>query len=55
MALRSGVITGHRAHLWAGAGIVAGSDPDRELAETEVKLRAMLGALGITDAEASSR
>ena len=43
------MVAGHRAHLWAGAGIVAGSDPDRELAETEVKLRAMLGALGITD------
>ncbi len=49
VALRSGVIAGHRAHLWAGAGIVAGSDPDRELAETEVKLRAMLGALGILE------
>jgi len=47
VAIRSGVLAGNRAHLWAGAGIVAGSDPDRELAETEVKLRAMLGALGI--------
>src|SRR5262249_28279536 len=46
VALRSGVIAGNRAHLWAGAGIVAGSGPDRELAETELKLRAMLGALG---------
>ncbi|MDX2087232.1 MAG: isochorismate synthase [Kofleriaceae bacterium] len=48
VALRSGVIEGDRAHLWAGAGIVAGSDPDRELAETEIKLRAMLGALGVS-------
>ena len=47
VALRSGMITGNRAQLWAGAGIVAGSDPDRELAETEIKLRAMLGALGV--------
>ncbi len=47
VALRSGVIAGNRGYLWAGAGIVAGSDPDRELAETEVKLRAMLGALGV--------
>jgi isochorismate synthase len=46
VAIRSGVIDGARAHLWAGAGIVAGSDPDRELAETDLKLRAMLGALG---------
>jgi menaquinone-specific isochorismate synthase len=48
VAIRSGVLAGNRAHLWAGAGIVAGSDPDRELAETELKLRAMLGALGVT-------
>ena len=48
VALRSGVISGNRAQLWAGAGIVAGSDPERELAETEIKLRAMLGALGVT-------
>ena len=47
VAIRSGVLAGNRAHLWAGAGIVAGSDPDRELAETDAKLRAMLGALGI--------
>ena len=47
VAIRSGVIVGDRAHLWAGAGIVAGSDPDRELAETELKFRAMLGALGV--------
>jgi menaquinone-specific isochorismate synthase len=50
VAIRSGVIAGERAHLWAGAGIVAGSDPDRELAETDLKLRAMLGALGVTEA-----
>ena len=50
VAIRSGVLTGNRAHLWGGAGIVAGSDPDRELAETELKLRAMLGALGVNEA-----
>lgn len=48
VAIRSGVLAGNRAHLWAGAGIVAGSDPDRELDETELKLRALLGALGAT-------
>jgi len=47
VALRSGVVTGKHIHLWAGAGIVAGSDPEQELAETELKLRAMLGALGV--------
>ena len=46
VAIRSAVLAGDRAHLWAGAGIVAGSDPARELAETEIKLRTMLGALG---------
>jgi menaquinone-specific isochorismate synthase len=46
VAIRSGVLAGNRAHLWTGAGIVAGSDPERELAETESKLRAMLDALG---------
>ena len=47
VAIRSGVVEGERAHLYAGSGIVAGSDPDRELAETDVKLSAMLGALGV--------
>jgi menaquinone-specific isochorismate synthase len=48
VAIRSGLLAGERAHLWAGAGIVAGSDPERELAETDLKLRAMLGALGVS-------
>ncbi len=52
VAIRSGVLAGNRIQLWAGAGIVAGSDPDRELAETELKLRAMLGALGAGPAHA---
>lgn len=47
VAIRSGVIDGEHAYLYAGSGIVAGSDPDRELAETDVKLRPMLGALGV--------
>lgn len=50
VAIRSGVFAGNRGYLWAGAGIVAGSDPDRELAETELKLRALLGALGVAPA-----
>jgi len=48
VAIRSGLLAGARAHLWAGAGIVAGSDPNRELAETDMKLRAMLSALGVS-------
>ena len=46
VALRSGVIRGRTAQLYAGGGIVAGSDPDAELAETRLKLRTMLAALG---------
>ncbi|MEU4556998.1 isochorismate synthase [Actinoplanes sp. NPDC023936] len=35
--------------VYAGAGIVAGSDPQAELAETTAKLGTMLTALGVTD------
>jgi isochorismate synthase len=51
VALRSAVAAGDRVHLWAGAGIVAGSEPEAELHETELKLRAMRRILG--DGEAS--
>jgi menaquinone-specific isochorismate synthase len=43
--LRCARICGQRAELYAGAGIVAGSDPGTEWEETEAKLRAMLTAL----------
>jgi menaquinone-specific isochorismate synthase len=45
VALRCATLDGDRAHLIAGAGIVPGSDPDAEWAETEHKLRAMLEVL----------
>ena len=45
VALRSALLDGDRAWLWAGAGIVRDSDADAELAETEVKLRTMMDAL----------
>ena len=45
VALRGATLKGRRAHLVAGAGIVPGSDPDAEWAETEHKLRAMLEVL----------
>jgi isochorismate synthase EntC len=46
VALRGAQLDGPRARLVAGAGIVAGSDPEAEWAETEVKLRPMLAAVG---------
>jgi menaquinone-specific isochorismate synthase len=45
IALRCAQIEGARARLYAGGGIVAGSDPAAELAETQTKLRAMRSAI----------
>jgi menaquinone-specific isochorismate synthase len=45
IALRCAQLDGSRARLFAGCGIVAGSDPAAELAETESKLRPMRNAL----------
>jgi menaquinone-specific isochorismate synthase len=48
IALRCGEIDGSAATLYTGAGIVDGSDPAMEFEETEIKLRPMLGALGLS-------
>jgi menaquinone-specific isochorismate synthase len=45
IALRCAQIAGNRARLFAGCGIVAGSDPSAELAEAQVKFRPMRAAL----------
>jgi isochorismate synthase len=45
VALRSALLRGREAHAYAGAGIVAGSDPEAEYAETDCKLRSVLGPL----------
>jgi salicylate biosynthesis isochorismate synthase/menaquinone-specific isochorismate synthase len=45
VALRSALLRDRAAHLYAGVGVVAGSDPAAELAETEVKLGALLPLL----------
>jgi salicylate biosynthesis isochorismate synthase/menaquinone-specific isochorismate synthase len=42
VALRSALLRDREAHLYAGVGVVAGSDPAAELAETEIKLGALL-------------
>jgi menaquinone-specific isochorismate synthase len=45
VALRSGLLRDGKAWVYAGAGIMADSDPDAEYAETELKMQALLGAL----------
>lgn len=47
VVIRCGVLDGHHVELFAGAGIVAGSDPAMEWAETGTKLGTMLRALGL--------
>lgn len=45
LGVRSATVSGRHADLYAGNGIVAGSDPATELAETQLKLQALLAAL----------
>lgn len=45
VGIRSALIEGNKARAYAGAGIVAGSSPDREFVETELKFAALLDAL----------
>lgn len=42
VGLRSALIDGNRARLYAGGGIVEGSDPKKERIETDIKIEAML-------------
>jgi isochorismate synthase len=46
VALRSGTVSGKRVRLFAGGGIMAESDPEREFEETQVKFQPLLSALG---------
>lgn len=46
VALRCGIVERTKATLFAGCGIVADSDPDREWQESTIKLRAVASALG---------
>ncbi|MEM8806806.1 MAG: isochorismate synthase [Cyanobacteria bacterium P01_G01_bin.38] len=45
VGIRSALIDGRQARLYAGAGLVNGSDPNREMAEIKLKLQALLGSL----------
>jgi isochorismate synthase len=47
VTIRCAEVADRSLRLFAGAGIVAGSDPEHELAETTAKLQTMLDALGI--------
>jgi menaquinone-specific isochorismate synthase len=47
VAIRSAVSAGARVRLYAGAGIMGDSDPDKEWDETALKFRPMMGALGL--------
>jgi menaquinone-specific isochorismate synthase len=55
LGIRSATVEGASAFLTAGAGIVAGSDPDAELRETTVKLAPVLEALAPGAAHLLSR
>ena len=45
VALRCGLLRGDTAHLQAGAGIVADSDPEAEYQETLAKVGSLMGYL----------
>ncbi len=45
VALRSALVSGSEARMYAGAGIIEGSTIDKEFAETELKFRAMQDAI----------
>jgi menaquinone-specific isochorismate synthase len=45
VGLRCALVEGERARLYAGAGIVAGSEPEKEFQETELKFKPLIEAL----------
>ncbi|EAZ89123.1 isochorismate synthase [Crocosphaera chwakensis] len=45
VGIRSALISGNHARLYAGAGIVEGSQPEQELAEIKLKFQGLLKAL----------
>ncbi len=49
IAIRTLVLEGGRATVQAGAGIVADSDPQAELLETEAKASALVEALRLAE------
>ncbi|MGD2114057.1 MAG: chorismate-binding protein [Acidobacteriota bacterium] len=55
VAIRSALVDGERARLYAGGGIVPTSDPDVEVEEIRIKAAAVLGAMKSPSDEASPR
>jgi len=49
VTIRCAEVEANRVRLYAGAGVVAGSSPEKELAETGAKFNTMLNALGISE------
>ncbi len=49
VTIRCAEISSNTIRLYAGAGVVAGSNPEKELAETGAKFNTMLHALGINE------
>ncbi|WZH36584.1 MAG: isochorismate synthase [Microbacterium enclense] len=49
LGIRSAEIVGRTIRLFAGAGIVSDSEPDREIEETGAKFRTLLRALGAAE------
>lgn len=49
VSIRSALLRAGRAWAFAGCGIVAGSTPDREYQESQVKLQPVLEALGVQE------
>ncbi len=48
IGIRSALLRGHVLHLFAGAGIVAGSQAEKEWEETEQKMRVILYGCGLS-------
>ncbi|MCA1032497.1 isochorismate synthase [Bacillus timonensis] len=49
VAIRSGLLQGYEASLFAGCGIVGDSTPESEYKETQIKFKPMLSAIGGTN------
>lgn len=53
VAIRTATVRNSEAFYWAGGGIVEASDPDREVAETELKAKVFLEAISSLQAESA--